>query len=375
MTGNESTLRTSASRWRIRAVGFVVWTIIGLSFASRSYFTYYREGIIVPWYEIFSGFLVDFYLWGLASPLIFRIARRFPIERGQLASRIPFHIIVSTIFIFIVNTVSIPAYWYFGFPNNARYPTMLALFTDLIISPFMIHQGLLVYWGTLIAAHAFEYYRQLQAGKTRTAELSSQLAEAQLAALKMQIHPHFLFNTLNSIAALLHKDVEAADKMIARLSDFLRITLKSSETSVVTLGQELEFLKTYLEIEKIRFQDRLNIEMKIAPDALDAQVPNLILQPLIENAVRHGVARQTAVGRLQIEARRNADRLLIRIEDNGPGLNGNGNHQRKSGNGVGLVNTRARLGQFYDDDFEFEIADRKDKKGTIVSLNVPYIDL
>jgi LytS/YehU family sensor histidine kinase len=237
----------------------------------------------------------------------------------------------------------------------------------------MLHQGLIIYAGTLIAGHAFEYYRQLQAGKTRTAELASQLAQAQLAALKMQIHPHFLFNTLNSIAALLHKDVETADRMIARLSDFLRLTLNSSETSVVKLEQELEFLKTYLEIEKIRFQNKLAVNLKIAPDALDAQVPNLILQPLIENAIRHGIAKQTAIGQLNVEARREGERLLIKIEDNGPGLNGNGNRRKKSGEGLGLANTRARLKQFYDDDFQFEIKDRSNGDGTIVNLNVPYL--
>jgi two-component system LytT family sensor kinase len=371
MNGSETNLNNKISKWQTWAIGFVVWTIIGASFAGRSYFAVYRDGVVVPWYEIFSGFLVDFYIWGAVSPLIFRLARRFPVERGRLASRIPVHIVLSAIFILVVNAISVPAYWYLGFPNKVRYPTMEIMFKDLIIGPFMIHQGLLVYWGTLIAAHAVEYYRQMQAGKTRAVELASQLSKAQLAALKMQIHPHFLFNTLNSIAALLHKDVEAADRMIARLSDFLRITLKSSETSAVTLEQELEFLKAYLEIEQMRFQERLVVEMRVAAEALDAQVPNLILQPLIENAVRHGTARQISTGRLEIEVLREANRLLIKIEDNGPGLNGN--RKRKSGGGVGLSNTKARLGQFYDGDFGFEIAEKENQDGTIVSLNVPYL--
>lgn len=361
-----------SDKWRKWAIGFVVWTILGLSFASRSYFTYYRDGVIVPWYEIFSGFLVDFYLWGLASPAIFWLARKFPIERGRLLERISLHIVVSVVFIFFVNAVSMPAYWYLGFPNKATYPTLEIMFQDLILSPFMIHQGFLVYWGTLIAAHAFEYYRQLQAGKTRTAELASQLSQAQLAALKMQIQPHFLFNTLNSIAALLHKDIEAADRMIARLSDFLRITLKSSESTAVTLDQELEFLRTYLEIEKIRFQERLNVEIEIAPETLDAKLPNLILQPLIENAVQHGTARQTGVGHLEISANLEIDRLIIKIENNGPGLPDNWNLKRKTG-GVGLSNTRARLEQFYNNDFSFDIFPKSDSTGTTVILDLPYL--
>ena len=365
----KKTKKNNLQNW---AIGFVVWTIVGLSFAGRSLFHAYREGIQVNWKEIVSGFLIDFYIWGAVSPLIFRVARRFPVERGKIAGRIAFHFFAGVIFIFVVNLISIPAYWYLGFPSAKSYPTFKVLFDDVITSPYMIHQGAIVYWGTLIAAHAFEYYRKFQAGKTRAAELSTRLAQAQLAALKMQIHPHFLFNTLNSIASLLHKDVEAADRMIARLSDFLRMTLKNSGESKVSLEQELAFIKNYLEIEEIRFRDRLDIEMEIAPETLNAQVPNLILQPLIENAMRHGIAPQIAGGKLRIQTKLEEGRLLIKIEDNGPGLNGSKKTNSDDG-GVGLTNTRARLEQFYQDDFVFEILNKENKRGAIVNLNVPYL--
>jgi LytS/YehU family sensor histidine kinase len=156
------------------------------------------------------------------------------------------------------------------------------------------------------------------------------------------------------------------------------MTLKNSETQSVSLDKELEFLNTYLEIEKIRFHDRLEVEMRIAPEALSAQVPNLILQPLVENAVRHGLANVASVGRLRISAGRHDGRIFIEIEDNGPGLNGK--RKRKSGDGdgssgsggVGLANTRARLEQFYGADFSFEIADKTESRGTLVSLKVPF---
>lgn len=375
MTDDIKSKKTKKTDWHSWAIGFAAWTIVGLSFASRSYFTAYRAGTAVNWEEVVSGYLIDFYIWGAVSPLIFRLARYFPIERGRAASRIALHFGISVIFIFLVTAVSILAYWFLGFTNETRYPTLGVLFKDLIISPLMLHQGLLVYWGTLIAAHAFEYYRQSQAGKTHAAELSTQLAQARLAALKMQIHPHFLFNTLNSIASMIHKDVEAADRMIARLSDFLRLTLQNSAAPTVTLEQELMFVKTYLEIEKIRFRERLFVEMKIMPDALAAQVPNLILQPLVENAVRHGVSRQTAAGYLLIEAKCDGERLSIKIEDNGPGLNGNDKPSKRTAKagGLGLTNTRARLEKFYNDDFFFEVADKKDRNGVIVSLIVPYL--
>ncbi len=314
--------------------------------------------------------MVDFYVWGAFSPLIFWLCRRFPVERKEVLSRLALHFFVGLIFVAVVTALTLPTLWYLGLANKENYPTLAIYFSKLYVNPFMVHQGLLAYWGTVVAAHAYEYNKQAQAGKRRASELSAQLAQAQLAALKMQIHPHFLFNTLNSISALLHKDTEAADRMIARLSDFLRMTLKSSSTSVVTLEQELEFLKTYLEIENIRFQDKLLIEMDIDDRALDAKVPNLILQPIVENAVRHGVAKQTGVGHLNIRADRIGDRLRINIEDNGPGPNGNGN--KTNGTGVGLANTRARLEQFYDD-FRFEIEGRNGRDGTVVLIDVPYL--
>jgi two-component system LytT family sensor kinase len=374
MQDGEIKRKGSPFKWQNWLVGFFVWTIIGLSFASRTYLSYVQSGTATEWQHVYSAYMIDFYLWGAVSPFIFWLSRRFPVERDRLLSRIIFHFFVALGLNFIVMTAACPTLWYLGYPNLNVYPTLGALLKFTLTSHVMLHQSLLVYCGTLIAGHALEYYRQLQEGKTRAAELTSQLAQAQLAALKMQIHPHFLFNTLNSIAALLHKDVETADRMIARLSDFLRLTLNSSETSVVRLEQELEFLKTYLEIEKIRFQHRLQVNLKIEPDALDAKLPNLILQPLIENAIRHGIARQTSVGHLNVEARRDADRLLIKIEDNGPGLNGSKNGKRKSGDGVGLSNTRARLEQFYESDFQFEIKNKPNENGTVVNLNVPYLN-
>lgn len=317
--------------------------------------------------------MIDFYVWGLFSPLIFQLVKRFHIERGNMFRGLAFHILAGPLFVIAVTAITIPILWYLGFANPALYPTLGAFFNKLVVNPFYLHQGLLAYWGTVIVAHAYEYNRQVRIGKVRASELTAQLAQAQLAALKMQIHPHFLFNTLNSVAALLHEDVEAADRMITRLSDFLRITLQNSATSVVTLGEELVFLQAYLDIERVRFADRLTVELTIAPDVLDAQVPNLILQPLVENAVRHGISKQVARGCLQIDARRQDERLLIRIDDNGPGKpNGNGNSKRGTNGGVGLANTRARLKQFYGD-FEFNMTARKDREGTTVILNVPYL--
>jgi LytS/YehU family sensor histidine kinase len=188
----------------------------------------------------------------------------------------------------------------------------------------------------------------------------------------MQIHPHFLFNTLNSISALLHKDLEAADRMIARLGDFLRLTLRRSDAQTVDFGQELEFLRCYLDIEYIRFQDRLSVDMEIEPQALGVQVPNLILQPIVENAIRHGIARQTIAGRLTIRAFKRQDRLIMQVEDNGPGLE-NGKPFGNLSGGIGLSNTRARLQQFYGQDYDLEIANAA-ARGVVVTLDIPAVE-
>ena len=373
MKNHETNANGNSSRWTNWAIGFGIWTIVGASFGTRSYLYSQTNGPPAGFWEMVLNYMTDFYVWGLFSPLIFRLVKRFRIERGNMAMGLAFHIFVGLLFVIAVTAITIPILWYLGFANHGAVPTLGAFFNKLIVNPFYLHQGLIAYWGTVVVAHAYEYNRQVQVGRTRASELSAQLAQAQLAALKMQIHPHFLFNTLNSIAALLHEDVEAADRMLTRLSDFLRITLQSSTTSVVTLREELGFLQAYLDIERVRFRDRLVVELTIAPDVLDARVPNLILQPLVENAVRHGISKQIAIGHLVIDARRLDERLLIRIDDNGPGKpNGNGNLKRRANGGVGLANTRARLKQFYGD-FEFNIEDRIDRSGTTVMMNVPYL--
>ena len=374
MASDSVLTETRKIKWWHFAVGFGVWTLIGFSFASRTYFYYVRLGADIELKPLLYSYLLDYYLWGLASPFIFLLCRRFLIERRNLFKHLLLHACASIGFTFAVILASIPTYWYLGLADVSKFPTFGDLFAKAFFSPMTIHEGLIAYWMTAIAAHAFEFYHQSKVGKLQTAELSAQLANAQLSALKMQLHPHFLFNTLNSIAALLHKDVEAADKMVARLSDFLRMTLKNSETHGVSLDRELEFTSTYLEIEKIRFQNRLVVETEIESKARGAQVPNLILQPIVENAVQHGLARVKSNGILRISARAEGDRLTIQIEDNGSGYRinpkFNGNGRRK---GVGLPNTMARLEQFYAGDYRFEITDKPDSRGTVVTLDVPFV--
>jgi LytS/YehU family sensor histidine kinase len=188
----------------------------------------------------------------------------------------------------------------------------------------------------------------------------------------MQLQPHFLFNTLNSISALLDEDVEAADVMLARLGDFLRLTLENTGAQEVTLQEELEFLRCYLEIERVRFQDRISVSMKIAPDTLGARVPNLILQPIVENAIRHGLAAQAGTGRIVIESDHDDVVLKLQVKDNGPGLHAHGNSERSFRHGLGFALTRARLERLYGAKQRLALSDAPEG-GLRVILEIPFI--
>ena len=242
---------------------------------------------------------------------------------------------------------------------------MLAEFQPVFLSSFAWWS--LIYWTILLASYAFDYYHRYQEGQLRASKLETELAQSQLAALKMQLHPHFLFNTLHSISALMREDVEAADQMIARLGEFLRMTLRNSGEQETTLEQELNFLECYLEIERLRFQDRLTTRIEAEPDTMDARVPNLFLQPIVENAIRHGVARQMNEGVVAISARRDNGRLRVEVRDNGPGLTA------KNGvaDGVGLANTRSRLRRLYGDDHNFGMTNAAEG-GLVVTLEIPF---
>jgi LytS/YehU family sensor histidine kinase len=196
------------------------------------------------------------------------------------------------------------------------------------------------------------------------------LAQAELQALKMQLHPHFLFNTLHSISALQLKDIAAANRMIARLGDFLRLTLDNAGAQEVPLQKELEFLRCYLEIERIRFQDRLTVSMEVEPQTLDARVPNLILQPIVENAIKHGISPRAAPGRIDIRVKRENGLLRVQVEDNGRGIGGDGRGANIIKEGLGLSNTRARLDQLYGTGYRFDLQNVTEG-GLRVTLEIP----
>jgi sensor histidine kinase YesM len=234
------------------------------------------------------------------------------------------------------------------------------------------HMQYLLYAMIVLAAHLLVYQRESRERELKATALEAQLAQAQLQVLKMQLHPHFLFNTLHAISALLHRDAEAADRMLARLSDLLRQALDRGDRPFVALREELEFLNGYLEIEQTRFADRLKVEFDVDPEALEEPVPSMLLQPLVENAVRHGVAARSTPGTILVRARPGGGRLRIAVCDDGPGMsNSPGSGQGNGGAaGVGLANTRARLQTLYNGAHRFEMRNGKDG-GLTVEIDIP----
>ena len=219
-------------------------------------------------------------------------------------------------------------------------------FTKMLRSVFYYSDmGSVLYVSIVLMHNAMDYYHRYQESMVNSARLQAELARAQVQSLRMQLHPHFLFNTLNSISALVQEDPEAAETMIARLSDLLRMALENPAAQEVPLSQELKFVNLYLEIERTRFEDRLQVEFDIDSDALDALVPYMVLQPLVENAIRHGIANRTASGLIQISAKRHGRDLFLKVADNGSGVPASRLLSLKEG--VGLTATRGRLERLY----------------------------
>ncbi len=349
-----ATIKRGVWRWGLI---FVCWTFLGLFSASQVYIRYaYNSDTPPTWGQAFSVAMPDWYAWGLLSPFIFWFARHFPLERKKRGRRLFFHFVAGVFFSFSKMVLEYMVIWrMIGLPARE-------------VSPVALQQNLLIYAAIVGIIYAFDYYGKYREHEVKASQLQAQLAQAQLQALKMQLHPHFLFNTLHAISTLVHKDPEAADRMIARLSDLLRLSLENLGVQEVPLQHELEFLERYLEIEQIRCGDRLTVRMNIEPEALDDMVPNFILQPIVENAIRHGIAPRAAPGRIEIHARRENGRLQLEVRDDGPGLPESKRETLKEG--VGLANTQARLQQLYGAVHSFELSNAE-TGGLVVHLAIP----
>jgi two-component sensor histidine kinase len=354
-------------KWAI-IVGF--WTFFGLLNGTQLYLGLRMENFPVSAWRVFATDLFGWWPWILATPIVLALGRRFRIERGNWWRVAPVHLVACL----LISSVHLAIFTYayilvspFGPPRTPQ--SFLQSFLGRATSQF--HIDLLIYAAILGVSYAVSYYLQFREREFRATQLETQLAQAQLQTLKMQLQPHFLFNTLNGIAGLVRDNRnKAAVDMLAGLSDLLRSTLENAGKQEVPLKEELEFLELYLDIQQMRFSDRLRVEMKIEPEALNALVPNLILQPLVENAIRHGISGRAAAGLVGVSAQRDDGLLRIRIYDDGVGLKSRDGAVTVEG--VGLSNTRARLAQLYGERQRFSLAERE-SGGVEATLVIPFL--
>jgi signal transduction histidine kinase len=345
-------------RWWFQLVLiFGWWTLWGIFLAGQYLGLAATSGSPMTIADAASRAFFSAAVWSVITLITFALVRRFPLERPR-PGHIAIHVISGAALAFgdvaasyVVGQVT---GWLDGWP-----------FVDHFFSGFPTN--LFFYWLLVGVAHGIMFYERYRQGHADAVRLRARLAQAELHLLKSQLHPHFLFNTLHAISTLMHRDVRAADRMLARLSDLLRVALDYTGTQEVSLQEELEFLEPYLEIERARLGERLSFELDVPPDVLDARVPHMILQPLVENAIRHGIAPRVAPGHIRVSARPRRDMLDIDVSDDGVGMpNG-----RSLNGGLGLTITRARLEQLYGRNFRFD-PHNTPEGGFRVSITIPF---
>lgn len=364
-TSHEPAYPRARFSWQL---AFVVWTALVVAFAASTYAMYSVKEVTVPLWQVFYWAATEWYLWGLLAPAILLLTCKVPITKAGWRRWLPVHLVGAVLAIFLHETLFVLLERLANTGMNA--PEELSrhlLLYYLKRTPFDV----LVYCALVGIGMGGSLYRRAQDRERHAAQLESQLTRAQLDVLRNQLQPHFLFNTLNTISSLVHSDVEAADRVVSRLGDMLRLSLQHDGRHEVTLREELDFLGHYVEIQRSRFRERLTVTVDVPSELLDGQVPTFMLQPLVENAMRHGIEPRTAAGQVLVRARREGERLILEVADNGPGLvdpppSGTGN-----GRGIGLTNTRARLRQLYGNQQAITLANRPEG-GVMVRAEIPW---
>src|ERR1700680_2187777 len=349
--------------WVVCLASLAAWMFIGIS-AGVSMYEFDRSfGHPANLRMEFTLPIVNYLIFAFLTPFVFFMARRHPIQRNNWGRRVLLYLAGGLAFttahvalrclVYPVWDPRIDGFTSAVWNSSTHVPQVKWILVQRLFLYNSVDDIASVYLGIVLIAHAVLYYQNFREREVRATQLESQLTKTRLKALKSQMQPHFLFNTMHSISALMLIDVPAADKMITRLSDFLRINLDNDDLQFTSLNRELEFAHSYLEIEKVRFEERLNLVFNIAPDTLDVQVPHLLLQPLVENAIQHGISRLPQGGELRITSCREDSRLHITVKDNGPGPS-ESERNRLTG-GRGLKATRERLQTIYGDDHTFEV--------------------
>lgn len=335
------------------------WTIVGLGYFLSQAYTVTKSSTPIGWGGLLVFSLGTAWIWAALTPLVLWLTRDASFAPRRRARSIGTYATVGAGFFLLSGTLQ----WALGVASGV-YPGgqfRLALFSECVETRLLAYLAIVTLgW----SAHYFALYRTRHLDAS---ELEARLTKTHLQVLKMQLQPHFLFNTLNTVAELVHTDPDAADQMITRLGRLLRLSLDQAGHQVVPLRQEADFLRVYLDIEQVRFQDRLQVVWDLAPDTLEAAVPTLLWQPVLENAIRHGVTPLAGRGRILIASYREGDDLVLEIRDNGRGLPSEGAPRE----GVGLRNIRERVGQLYGTHGRFTLAPALGG-GTVATLRLPF---
>jgi signal transduction histidine kinase len=353
------------SAWRFRLIVFGGWALFALLVVSIS-----MSGTPIrgrsPFFHGLLTWNLAWMLWALATFLVVRLARRHRLERENLITHIPTHVLLGA----ALSAALV-------FTEFILHNVIAALLTSARVNydffgyfVYKFHIYFIIYWAVLGATWAYDFHARYREKELQAADLEGRLARAQLGALQMQLQPHFLFNTHHSIIALMLKNENAAAvNMLTRLSDLLRLTLRRAGQQVTSLKEELEALDLYLGIQKERYRDRLAVRIEVDPALATAEVPTLLLQPLVENAMKHGIDKMSEGGVVEIRAWQEGMRLHVLVADNGPGLPGD--FDVTNGNGIGLQNTRARLERLYGTSHRFDIGVGEGGRGTEVRIELP----
>jgi two-component system, LytTR family, sensor kinase len=348
------------------------WSAAGVLFAIHRYVGSVLRDDPISWAYDATKTFVMWQAWVLLTPLALWLSRRFPLDNRRTAAGVLAHCLGSVACVVVYSALDVMAVPLFqvagkGFRWSYQAHDGWQAFQRSIAE--RAHWNVFIYVGIVSLDHAREFYRRSRERRLRAAQLEGQLSRAQLSALKAQLHPHFLFNTLNTVSAMLHRDPEAAGRMVGRLTELLRTCFEATNRHEVPLREELAFLQGYLEIQQMRFQDRLTVRMAVDPATLEANVASLILQPLVENAIRHGVGKNPQPGLVEIRVWREGRLLRLDVRDSGAGL------QRGStsvvNRGMGLTNVADRLTHLYGAASRLELASNEDG-GVTARISLPF---
>jgi two-component system LytT family sensor kinase len=352
----------NAAAIRRRGVAILgAWTLVAMIFAGQAWFAAQMRGEPVTWARASAIWLVWAAVWAALTPIALRLEARFPLQRPHLLRALAVHGVASAVCALLnlaLFALAAPAVG-----ATQVEPTWLGTFSRLLGTTLLLN--LPVYWLIVAAAHVERLARAAQQKDRRRLRLEAQLADARLQTLRAQLQPHFLFNALNTVSVLMHEDVDAADRILLQLSALLRRSLDSSEVHEVTLGEEIGFVESYLGIEQARFGERLTYRLDVPDQVREARVPMLILQPLVENALRHGIASRAGPGHVAIAADRDGDTLRLQVVDDGQGL------PPAASERIGLANTRARLRLLYADRQRFAVRN-SEHGGVIAEIELPW---